>query len=264
MSNFGIEKISLSILRAFVQLNIRASLALEHLLPAYLRTDGNQYFLNSILPGALIKNSKIYDVGGGSRPFVQLHQKQNLNLHVIGLDISREELSSAEQGAYDDIIVADLCTFRGRQDGDQIICQSVLEHVPDVSAAIEGLASIVKPGGKVWLFAPSRNALFARLNLLLPENVKRQILFTFFPEKAMGHDGFPAFYNCCTPHEIALIATAHGFEVEQKGTFWVSSYFRAILPAYLLWRLYQFTAWLFVRDNACETFYFVLRKRSHI
>lgn len=112
----------------------------------------------------------------------------------------------------------------------------------------------------MFIFAPARNALFARLNLLLPEDFKRRLLFALFPGKAKGHDGFRAYYDKCTPSQIEAMAARHGLVVEQRRIFWISSYFMAFVPAYLAWRAYQGISALFIGDDAAESFIYVFRK----
>ncbi len=248
-------------LQRFVNANIWLSRIIDSALPYRLRQDGNKTFIAEILPTAVSQGDVVYDLGGGSRPFVTLAQKRQLSLTVIGLDLSAEELAAAPAGIYDRTIVADLCTFTGSGDADVIICQATLEHVPDTKGTMRALASTAKPGGRIFIFAPSRNALFARLNMLMPEGIKRLLLFTIFPIKAQGHDGFRAYYNNCTPREIEALASANGFEIEERHLFWISSYFMAFTPAYIAWRLWQGLNWLLLGDNAAETFIFVLRKK---
>lgn len=250
--------------RAFIDMNIRISRAIDGLLPSSLRRDGNRTFLSDYAPHAMQRGAVLYDVGGGSQPYVNRSVKQQYDMTVIGLDISATELADAPAGIYDRTIAADLCTYRGEGDADIVICQATMEHVPDGAGAIAAIASILKPGGRAYIFAPSRNALFARLNLLLPQAVKEKILFALFPAKATGHDGFPAFYDKCTPHQIAALAAKNGLLVEQRALFWTSSYFTIFVPAYLLWRAYQGLSYLIKGDNAAETFIFVLMKQPKI
>ena len=49
-------------------------------------------------------------------------------------------------------------------------------------------------------------------------------------------------------------------QIEMRRLFWKSSYFSVFFPAYLGWRLYQAAMWLLVRDDAAETFCYVLIK----
>jgi 2-polyprenyl-6-hydroxyphenyl methylase/3-demethylubiquinone-9 3-methyltransferase len=246
--------------RSFVAANLRLSAFLDGFLPARLREDGNDYFLREYVPRALQPQATVYDIGGGSRPCVSAEDKTRLGLRVVGLDLSSDELAAAPAGVYDRTIAADLCTYVGDQRADTVICQATLEHVTNTPGAVRGLASAVRPGGRVFIFAPSRNALFARLNLLLPDALKRRILFALFPHKAEGHDGFKAYYDNCTPAAIERLAETSGLEVVERRLFWTSSYFKVFTPAFILWRLWQGVAFVFLRGNAAETFAYVLRK----
>ncbi|HYD45100.1 MAG TPA: methyltransferase domain-containing protein [Phenylobacterium sp.] len=250
----------MTLLRTFVSLNVAVSEALDRVLPPALRRDGNVDFRAQALPSVLKPGALIYDLGGGSRPCISAEEKQRHDQRVVGLDISAEELAAAPAGVYDTAIAADLCSFVGPGDGDVAICQATLEHVPDTAGAIRAIASCMAPGGRSALFAPCRNAVFARLNLALPEDFKRRMLFAVFPHKAEGHDGFKAYYNRCTPREIEQLAAANGLVVEQRRLFWVSSYFKAFVPAFLLWRAWQGVSWLVMRDQAAEAFWYILRK----
>lgn len=247
-------------LSQFVGLNRRLSAAIDSLLPETLRRDGNGTFLREVLPHAVRPNDLVYDLGGGSRPYLSTERKSALGARVVGLDIDAAELAAAPAGAYDRVIAHDLCTFQGAGDADVIICQATLEHVPDTAGAMRAMASTVRPGGRIYIFAPCRNALFARLNRVLPEDLKRRLLFALFPHKGEGHDGFKAYYDRCTPSQIEALARANGLHVEQRRLFWMSSYFTVLVPAFLAWRLMQLLSYLVMREDAAETFIYVLRK----
>ncbi|RWB06310.1 methyltransferase domain-containing protein [Mesorhizobium sp.] len=250
----------MNLIQKFINLNVKLSILFNKLLPAAFSVDGNKDFIHKVLPNYVKLHDILYDVGGGSRPFVSISTKRRLSLTIVGLDISADELSRAPQGAYDRTIAADLCTYTGSGDADVAVCQATLEHVPDTAGAIRGLASTVRPGGCVVIFAPCRNALFARLNLILPEGVKRRLLFALFPAKAEGHDGFKAYYDRCTPREIEALAAANNLVVEERQLYWISSYFMIFFPTFIFWRIWQGVSYLALGKNAAETFMYVLRR----
>lgn len=249
--------------RKFLKANYAVSCWIDSFLPGKLRQDGNAAFLRDVLPRALQADTTLYDLGGGSRPCVSRELKDRLGLRLVGLDVSGDEMAAAPAGTYDQTIVADLCTYTGRGNADSVICQATLEHVPDTVGAMRGLATCVRPGGAIYLFAPCRNAAFARINLILPERLKQILLFNLFPEKAKGHDGFRAYYDHCTPGQIEAIARSNGLEIEERRLFWTSSYFFILTPAYVLWRAWQGLAYIVIGKNAAESFVYVLRK-SHV
>ena len=122
------------------------------------------------------------DVGGGKSPIIDLDTKRRLNITLVGIDVDQDELDLAPPDAYDKAICADICDYAGSGDADLIICQAVLEHLPDVEAAFRSMSSILKPGGRALIFTPSKNALFARLNKWMPEKIKKTLLFGLTPE----------------------------------------------------------------------------------
>ena len=248
-------------LRRFIHANRRASTAMNNLLPLSLRRDGNNHFRTRILPDAMRNGATVYEVGGGSQPFADSDTKRRLGLRTVGIDVDADELAAAPEGTYDEVIVADLCRYRGDADADIVICQATLEHVHDTRAAIFAIASILKPDGLAYIFAPSRNAVFARLNLILPQGLKEKILYAVSPE-VKDHQGFPAHYDQCVPREIESIFNAAGLTVVQRELFWMSSYFMVFTPLFVVWRLWQGLFYLVAGDNAAETFIYVVQRKQ--
>lgn len=247
------------ILRKFVECNVAASRAFDRLLPQDLTVDGNRFFMDSFYVRHLESACTVFDIGGGRHPAIAPAQKRQFELSVTGVDISAEELAGAPSGAYDQVVCTDITTYRGDGSADLVLCQSLLEHVPSTDSAFGAIASILKPGGTALLFCPSRNALFARLNLLLPERVKRAILFAVFPA-ARGSQGFRSYYDHCTPLDFERMAAAHGLEVLERHLFYSSSYFSFLLPVHVVWR-----AWIILYRavspvQSAETFVYALRR----
>jgi SAM-dependent methyltransferase len=177
--------------RRFIEFQTRLSGRFDGLLPEGFRIDGNREFLDKLVPAFLQPRTVVYDVGGGENPVVGPERKTELDLRVIGVDIDGGELASAPAGSYDQTVCADISGYQGPEDGDPVICQALLEHVRDNGAALRAISTILKRGGRALIFVPSRNAVYARLNLLLPEALNRKILFTVFPETRRDH-GFRA------------------------------------------------------------------------
>jgi SAM-dependent methyltransferase len=250
----------MSIFRTIINLNIVASRWFDKtFLPEYFSRDGNKDFVKNIAPDYLVSNMKIYDVGGGKRPFVDFETKKLLGLYVVGVDISQDELDQAPVGVYDGIICADISRVSGDGDGDLVICQAVLEHVSDTEQAMTSISSLLKPGGLALIFVPSRNAIFARLNVMLPERVKKWLLYFIYPH-SMGAQGFPSFYNNCTPRDLIRLAELNGMVVRKSYLYYMSSYFSFLFPLYVLWRLWIVFFKAVSPVQASETFILILEK----
>jgi SAM-dependent methyltransferase len=223
------------------------------------RTSGSRAWHAQILPGLLRPSLHVLDVGGGKQPQIDRCTKQRLGLHVTGLDVSREELSLAPPGAYDEIIVGDVSRVHLSGPFDLILSCTVLEHVADNSSAMAALAAALAPGGTMAHYIPCRNAPFARLNLVLGKQWSRRILFAVYPEKA-DHGGYPAFYDHCTPLEMRRLIEGGGLVVSDCQCYFASEYMSFFTPLYSLELLRQLTAQALGADQWCETFAIVASK----
>ena len=247
-------------LRSLIEINKQASRVFDSLFPEIYSVDGNTEFRNKTMPSLIEDKQKIYDLGGGSRPYVSLALRSEKNLYVVGVDISERELRNAPKGSYDETIAVDLAEFSGAGDGDIAISQAALEHVVDTQKALDGIASTLRLGGTAAIFVPCSNAVFARINVLLPEGIKRALLFAFFPEKADGHHGFPAHYNNCTPDKMIALAGDSGLELIRLKTYWCSPYFTGLFPVHVIWRLWTVVAKNCLGRQMCETFVLILKR----
>jgi 2-polyprenyl-6-hydroxyphenyl methylase/3-demethylubiquinone-9 3-methyltransferase len=202
----------------------------------------------------------VYDVGGGKAPYLSVETKRKLGVTVTGVDIDPNELAAAPQGAYDATICGDICHLEGNQDGDIVIAVSVLEHVRDVSAALNAISTFLKPSGKALLFVPSRTALYAKLNLLLPERIKRRILEMVLPG-SLSRMGFKAYYDRCTPSKLAKLARDNQLMVDTVNRYYFSPYLMFFFPLHILARLRQLLLQALSADAGVETFALILSRK---
>ncbi|HEX8788695.1 MAG TPA: methyltransferase domain-containing protein [Telluria sp.] len=240
--------------RGFIEMNRRCSRAFDVMIvPEEFRVDGNRDFIDNFARKYLKPGLTVYDVGGGKQPYIKRETKDMLGLKVVGLDIDAYELSRAPQGLYDDVVCADITKYVGPGTADLLVCQALLEHVNDVSAAFRSFSSILRPGGRAVIFVPSRNAIFARLNLLLPENIKRWVLFHVFPESKVGA-GFPSYYDRCTPLDFRNLIKNNGLKEIEFRAYYESAYFSFFFPIHIAWRLWMQLFRIAKGDQAAETF----------
>lgn len=241
----------------FVQANVRTSLAFDRICPFPPESRGR---LEPHEPAAVFADaSSIADVGGGKKPYAMIAQLDSTGKTYMGLDLDGDELASAPEGIYTSTRVVDICAPPSDLTGkfDFIICRSTLEHVSDTKTAIAGLALMLAPGGRCYVKLPCRKALFARLNLILPNELKRRILHAVFPHKE--GDGFPAFYDKAVPSAIQTIAQSAGLGIAAEKRNFRSSYFTFFLPVYVIWRAFATLQYMTDRDY-CESFEMVLCK----
>lgn len=227
---------------------------------ADMSVDGNGHYLREV-DEIVPDGSRVADVGGGKRPFFSAEAVMARNLRVTGIDIDADELAHAPPGAYHRSIVSPIERVEGPAVNDVVVAQSVLEHVVNGKNAIRGCASLLAGGGHLYTFCPNRHAWFAVLNRMLPEAMKRSILFSIFPEKK-EKQGFPAFYDGCTPRQMQRNIETAGLSVVVVRHFFVSSYFMFFFPLYLTWRLVNWPLMKMWPDIFCETFMTVSVKKQ--
>jgi 2-polyprenyl-6-hydroxyphenyl methylase/3-demethylubiquinone-9 3-methyltransferase len=253
-----------SIGRSGINVNRWLSRQFDRLLvPARWRVDGMKDYVHEVVPPLVKSGMQVFDIGGGKRPFVGMQMARPSNVSVVGVDIDADELAQAPQGLYDATIVADIASPRGlkakNRRANLVICAALLEHVNDNHQAMKNITEITKKGGKIALFIPAKYAAFAQLNRILPEKLKRKILFSIFPESAHAQ-GFPAYYDKCTPSDFIKLCEQNKFRVELVRTYYQSTYFSFFFPAHVLWRIYQLFSYVVLRRDAAESFSIVAVK----
>lgn len=246
-----------SLFRRFVRSQIWLSHRFDALLPEKFSTAGYRDFKRNLAKKYLTPEITLYDLGGGKRPYLDLKTKEKLSIHLVGVDADSGELSAAPAGLYDEAICADLTQYRGRGDADIVLCMAVLEHVQNTEQAMMAIFSALKPGGKALLYLPSGKAIFARMNRVLPESFKRRLLRLFFPS---DHNGFPAYYDRCTPAEFRTLVRKQGFNIIEERLYFASYYFAFLFPLHLLWRTMHFAYYVLAKESAAESFSLVLEK----
>ncbi len=234
----------------------RWSWAFDARLPKVYQVDGNKDFAYSFAHPTFDRSSlSMTWTGGGKQPLIDGTSKDEMRLRVIGLDIDENELTPTPARYYDETVCADITKHRGRGDvdlpGAAWICQRLwrcdLGDRHDTEAR--------RSGGD---FVPSRNAVFARLNLLLPEGLKK-LLYSIYPESRRGQ-GFRSFYDKCTPRQFRQLASERGLEVVGERLYYSSKYFTFLFPLHLLWRCWVIGFRSIAPASAAETFSMALRK----
>lgn len=109
--------------------------------------------LGDMLPQRTIA---IYEAGGGSTSFLPVEVLGRA--HVTVVDIDADQIANND---YADVkILGDIQTHRFAPDSfDLITCYNVIEHLPDVEAALLGFCAALRKGGLVLIGAPNPHSL---------------------------------------------------------------------------------------------------------
>ena len=195
----------------------------------------------------LADNFTILDVGGGRRWQFQDERKNFTGLHVIALDPSEEQLSY-NHDADQKILFAMGTDKRAPLDDnfvDMVTSHMVLEHITNNDLTIHEISRILKPGGKFISVMPSKFALFAVINQMMPNWLARKILFFFYPEKKeIGK--FKAYYDRTYYPAMQKLLNRYGFsKTEFFFSYNQSGYFGFFVPFALISLLWDFLMYSF-------------------
>jgi SAM-dependent methyltransferase len=175
---------------------------------------------SSIREGALV-----LDAGAGERCIYAGH-----NLCVIGSDTLLGDLKNNPDIKY--AVVSDLergFPFRPNSLDAVTACYFV-EHIHDSEEFVRNVASVLRPGGRLFLLFPCRYAPFAVINRIISNRLTVKMLQRFVEG---SHGGFPASYNNCWPSRMREILKGNGLQVvATELCFYQSHYYSSFLPVY--------------------------------
>ena len=156
----------------------------------------------------------IYEAGGGSTSFLPLNVLRRAHVTVVDIDEDQIRNNDYAQKA----VLGDIQTHRFAPDSfDLVICYNVIEHVPDVEAALLGFCRALKPGGLVLIGAPNPRSLSGFVTKYSPH-----WFHVWFYRHVRGdnnaglpgHAPFPTlFHPLVTPANLDAFANKHGLQM---------------------------------------------------
>lgn len=122
--------------------------------PSYVWGFGQERRLELIRRYAPLEGRRILDVGCGIGTYVA--RLRELSPHVYGLDVDRQRVLRGSRRVPNLLVaVSEALPFLDNL-LDVVIFNEVLEHVRDERATLREALRVVKPGGKVVIYAPNR------------------------------------------------------------------------------------------------------------
>ena len=138
---------------------------------------------------------EIYEAGGGSTSPLPLEVLQRA--HVTVVDIDEEQIRSNDYAHK--TILGDVQTYRFAPGTfDLVICYNVIEHLPDVEAALVGFCESLKQGGLVLIGAPNPRSLSGVVTKYTPHWFHVWFYRYVIGDKQAGQPGhapFPTFFH---------------------------------------------------------------------
>ena len=167
--------------------------------------------LGRVLPRTKVA---IYEAGGGSTSFLPLDLLDRA--HVTVVDIDQEQIRNNKYAQ--DAILGDIQTYRFEPGTfDLVICYNVIEHLPDVEAALLGFFESLRRNGLILICAPNPHSLSGVVTKYSPHWFHVWFYRYVRGEQNAGQAGqppFPTFFHplVSLPSLIAF-AQSHGLEV---------------------------------------------------
>jgi SAM-dependent methyltransferase len=163
------------------------------------------------LPDGVVE---VYEAGGGSISFLPPDILRRAQITVV--DIDEEQLR--KNGYAHNAILGDIQTHRFEPNSfDLVNCYNVIEHLPDVEAALTGFFHSLKPGGLALIAAPNPKSLSGVVTKYTPHWFHVWFYRYVRGEKNAGlpgHAPFPThFHPLVTPSKLEAFARAHGLQV---------------------------------------------------
>lgn len=171
--------------------------------------------VHSILEARLpARRLAIYEAGGGSTSFLPLSVLRRA--HVTVVDIDEDQIRNNDYAQ--ETILGDIQTHRFAPDSfDLIICYNVIEHVPDVEAALTGFCQALKPDGLILIGAPNPRSLSGVVTKYSPHWFHVWFYRHVRGEKQAGSPGCPPFPTHFHPlvslARLEAFANSHGLQM---------------------------------------------------
>ena len=167
--------------------------------------------LGSELPPAGLR---IYEAGGGSTSFLPLQVLRRA--HVTVVDIDEDQVRNNDYAQ--ETILGDVQTWRFPPGSfDLVICYNVIEHLPDVEAALSGFCGSLKQDGLILIGAPNPRSLSGVVTKYSPHWFHVWFYRYVRGKKKAGQPGeapFPTFFHpLVTLSNLEAFAKTHGLQV---------------------------------------------------
>ena len=176
----------------------------------------------------------VYEAGGGSTSFLPSDVLSRSNVTVVDIDEAQLRNNAYAQTR----ILGDIQTHRfAASSFDLVTCYNVIEHLPDVGAALTGIFQSLKPGGLAVIAAPHPTSLSGLVTKHTPHWFHVWYYRHVMGATSAGLPGeapFPTiFHPLVKPTRLVAFARKHGVEVVYRKEYESPRYpeMRAVMPA---------------------------------
>jgi SAM-dependent methyltransferase len=221
--------------------------------------------LRAVLPPGKLA---IYEAGGGSTSFLPLSVLSRA--HVTVVDIDEDQIRNNDYAQ--ETILGDVQSYRFEPGTfNLVICYNVIEHLPDVEAALLRFCESLKQGGLILIGAPNPESLSGVVTKYSPHWFHVWFYRHVRGDRRAGEPGqapFPTFFHpLVSLSRLEAFAKAHGLQVIYRREYESPRFpeMRARKPALAsLLDAFAVVANLFLSDKADVRrgdYHVILRKR---
>ena len=134
-------------------IDARRAIRLGH--PSYVWRSGQERRLNLIRRYAPLEGKRVLDIGCGLGAYVANFRR--FTEEAYGMDVDAPRLQEGRRRGIDNLLLAAAEALPFAEGSfDVIVLNEVIEHVRDDAATLREACRVLRPGGKVVIYAPNR------------------------------------------------------------------------------------------------------------
>lgn len=143
---------------------------------------------------------------------------------VIGVDVGTNGATNAAIDEFRELAAASRWPIED-QSADVVLCDSVMEHLPDPEAFFSEARRVLRPGrGVVCIRTPNLWGYVAVMSRLIPNRHHNTVLQKVQRDR-LEEDVFPTLYRCNTIRRLRKMMAAYGFDPVVYGAESEPGYF---------------------------------------
>jgi 2-polyprenyl-3-methyl-5-hydroxy-6-metoxy-1,4-benzoquinol methylase len=199
----------------------KANRYMEHHYPetrfgGFTRIDGTIAFFTRV-NALLHPDFTVLDVGCGRGEYAEDANVYRRNLRILKGKVQRVIGIDVEQTGQENPCIDEFRLIEGERwpvedkIADMIVCDSVVEHLPNPDAFFEECRRALKLGGSLCLRTPNTRSYFGLVSRLIPNRLHTTAL-SQVKDRRKEEDVFPTLYRCNTRGRLRRALERHGFK----------------------------------------------------
>ncbi|MFV2053706.1 class I SAM-dependent methyltransferase [Aliiroseovarius sp. YM-037] len=221
------------LLTKFVAANRRAAKWCERQFPSIFASPSYKAELERRIQSDIASRAPktILEIGGIDRPLLA----RGKGFDYVGLDIEEKPRCA---DIYDRFLVQSVEETTDLR-ADMAISITVLEHVPNNTAAARTIFRALNEGGTTHHYIPSKWHPYSVALRVVGPTLQKKLIALLRPA-AKGVSGYPAYFDHCSPCAMERLFRNVGYDnIEVQAFYRASDYFAFFLPIYVVIALFE-------------------------